>query len=96
MIEARFTSEMRNILKKLKGAEFICYSASEIYAGETIYDGVIYIRANNISIKVSNEEMQIPWFKHKDLSSVENIFALEDWNNGGEWEVSVDRKVISL
>ncbi|MBQ8375272.1 MAG: hypothetical protein IJX98_06865 [Clostridia bacterium] len=75
MIKAGFTTEMKNILKKLKGAEFICYSASKFHAGETVHDGVIYIHANNVSIKVSNEEMQIPWFNHKELNTIEDIFV---------------------
>lgn len=75
MINARFTLEMKDILKKMKGAEFLCYSASEIYAGETIHDGGIYLQTSNVLVKISNVERSIPWFKHKYLSDRENIFC---------------------
>jgi len=75
MIEARFTNEMIDLLKCLKGVEFVGYSATDLYAGETIYDGKVYLQVGTKTIKISNEEKQIPWFKSKDLSDLENIFS---------------------
>ncbi len=75
MIEARFTSEMKDVLKGLKGFELVGYSATELYMGETVYDGKIYLHVGDSTIKISNEEKQIPWFKNKDLSDRENIFC---------------------
>ena len=75
MIEARFTNEMIDLLKCLKGLEFVGYSATDLYAGETIHDGKVYLQVGTKTIKISNEEKQIPWFKSKDLSDLENIFS---------------------
>lgn len=75
MIEARFTSEMRDILKEVIGVELIGYSASAIYAGETVHDGEIYFHFSDRTIKIFNETRKISWFKHKDLSDVEDIFS---------------------
>ena len=64
MIHARFTTKMLAILKKMKGADLICYSASEISSFKTVYDGVIYLQTSSGTIKIFNKEIQIPWFKH--------------------------------
>ena len=75
MIEARFTNEMKDILKKLIGTEFICYSSSAMYEGETVNDGIVYIHASNLSIKISNAEKQIAWFQNNNVGTVEDIFS---------------------
>lgn len=75
MIEARFTTEMRGLLKSLKGLEFVGYSATEFYEGKTVFDGKVYLHIGDSTIKVFNESKRISWFKSKDLSDLEEIFS---------------------
>ena len=59
----------------MKGFELVGYSATEFYAGKTVHDGKVYLHVGDSTIKISNEEKQITWFKNKDLSDRENIFC---------------------
>ena len=75
MIEARFTYKMKELLKGLKGCELVGISATEFFAGETVHDGKVYLCVGDRIIKISNESKKISWFKHKDLSEIEEIFS---------------------
>lgn len=73
MILVRLTNEMKDLLKKLKGKTFVGYSATEIYQGETVYDGIIYVQTDSVFIKISNKEIEIPWFG--EGNKTEHIFS---------------------
>lgn len=75
MIEARFTNKMKDILKSLKGCDFVGYSVTEFYEGKTVHDGKIYLHVADRIIKIFNKGKQIPWFQTKDLSDLEEIFS---------------------
>jgi len=92
MIEARLTSEMKEVLKRLKGVAFVGYSATEFYAGETVHDGKIYLRVGDGTIKISNEEKEIPWFKNKDTSDWEEIFSFSCTETIEEGEQKISLK----
>ena len=74
MIDARFTKEMRDVLKKLQGAEFVGYSTAK-GCPNVFYSGIVNLQTSNGQIKISNKAKQIPWFKGKELSDREEIFA---------------------
>ena len=74
MIDARFTKEMRDVLKKLQGAEFVGYSKVE-GCPNVFYNGIVNLQTSNGQLKISNKAKQIPWFKNKELSNVEEIFT---------------------
>ncbi len=95
MIEARFTSEMREMLKSLKGFELVGYSATELYAGKTVHDGNVYLHVGGGTIRISNKEKQIPWFRNKDLSDIEEIFSFScvETFEQGEQTIAIKERI---
>ena len=98
MIEARFASGMKEMLKAMEGAEFAGYSATEFYEKETVHDGKIYLHIDDKTIKISNEVKEIPWFNHKDLSNSEEIFSFScaETSEQGEQKVLVKETIESI
>lgn len=83
MIEARFSPQMKEILKKLKGEEFISYGSKEISVDGSAYNGAINLQTSNVTLRISNEGKQIPWFKGETKEEVfsfscEKIDVLKD------------------
>ncbi|MBQ7340406.1 MAG: hypothetical protein IJW43_06100 [Clostridia bacterium] len=77
MINARFSSEMRGIIRKIINEQFVGYKVKEIDERGTITDGIIHIFTENLSLIISNEEKKIPWFDSQSLSSEEQICVFQ-------------------
>ena len=72
MIKAKFTSQMIETLKQLKGKNFISYSASKEASVTRIFNGIVCINTDGFSVKLVNATTVIPWLTSNET---EDIFS---------------------